>query len=161
MELKKIIFDPALLDAPHPMAEMMYRLQTQKESSFSARELFRSQMPSAHGRRHYSYEVYQEGLLLPPDILRIDLSDYDGQAGGCIFITPASDAGSIRVFVSIRDEQGNLIESSRAIPIAPGAQEWGCAAMESVPPGTTVTVSVTAVDCVGGVRIENRRVTVP
>lgn len=161
MELTKIIFDPILLDAPHPMAEMLYRLQTQKESSFSARELFRSQMPSARGRRHYSYEIYHDGLLLPPDILQIDLSDYDGQAGGCIFIAPASDAGSIKVYVSIRGEQGNLIESSRAIPIAPGAQEWGCAAIEPVPSGATVTVSVTAVDCVGGVRVVNRRITVP
>ena len=159
-KMKKTIFDSTLLKSPQPMAEMIYRLQTRRDSFFSARGLFGDQTPSQPSGKPQSYELYLDGLLEPPTMDWIDLSEYDGQAGGLIYMAPAPDAGSIRIFVSIRDDRGNVIESSQALLVSRVEEQWCFPAMESIPSGTPVTISIIAVDCVGRVRVQNRRMIV-
>jgi hypothetical protein len=159
--MRKVIFDPAILKSQQPMAEMMYRLQTQRDSFFSGRGLFGDGTPSQPKGKSQSYELYLDGLLEPPTLQWVDLSEYDGQAGSFIFMAPAPGAGSIRVFVSIRDNMGNVIESSRALLVSRLEEQWCFPAMESIPSGMPITISIIAVDCVGGVRVQNRSMIVP
>ena len=158
--MKITIFDPSLLRSPQPMVEMLYRLQTQAEDSVNLGQFWRRQEPTASGQGEQC-EIHMDGLLQPPGIERVDIDDDEGEGEPIIFVSTAGDAGAIKLAMSIRDEAGNPVECSGAIYIPGSGTEWGCSILEPLPPGMLLHVSVTASDCVGGVRVEHRRLVVP
>ena len=158
--MKKIIFDPVILQSRQPMVEAIYRLQVQEENCFHSRMLWEDLKKPASLPKQTEYEMYMEHLLQPPDIVRVE---FDGEEAvlPIIFISMANNAGSIRLFVCIWDGEGNLMESGRAFYMPGSGTEWGVVIQEPVPSGTTLQVSVKAFDCVGGVRVKHCRFIMP
>jgi hypothetical protein len=153
----KTIFDPVLLKSEQPMAEAIYRLQIQEENFFFSRSWLRSLTPAPSAPQPVKGEIYMEGLLRPPGIASVEIEDADP----IIFIFTDEGVGKIDIFVSVRDEQGNVVESGPALYLPGSGTEWAFTILEPVPPGATVDVSITVVDCVGGVRVEHHRLTIP
>lgn len=158
--MKKIIFDPVILQSRQPMVEAIYRLQVQEENCFHSRMLWEDLKKPASLPKQTEYEMYMEHLLQPPDIVRVE---FDGEEAvlPIIFISMANNAGSIRLFVCIRDGEGNLIDSDRAFYMPGSGTEWGVVIQKPLPPGTELEVSVKAFDCVGGVRVKHCRFILP
>jgi hypothetical protein len=92
----------------------------------------------------------REDLLPPPEIQLIALHAYQGQGDDFIGISAYHDFGIAWMSVSIRDDQGRLIEEGDASPYDNPPDLWWFLPEVRVPLGTPVTVRVTAVDCMGG-----------
>jgi hypothetical protein len=157
----KVIFDPSLLKSEQPMAEAIYRLQIQEENFFFSQSWLGSLMPTPSAPQPVKGEIYMEGLLRPPGIDSVEIDDYEGETDPIVFISADEGVGKIDIFVSVVDEQGKLVESGPAFYIPGSGTEWAFTILEPVPPETPVDVSIHVVDCVGGVRVEHHRLTIP
>jgi hypothetical protein len=157
----KVIFDPTLLKSQQPMAEAIYRLQIQEENFFFSRSWLRGMLPDPFAPQPVKGEVYMIGLLRPPGIDSVEIENYEGETDPIIFISADEGVGKIDIFVSVVDEQGNLVESGPAFYIPGSGTQWAFTILEPVPPGTPVDVSIHVTDCVGGVRVEHHRLTIP
>ncbi len=153
----QVIFDPALLQSEQTMAEAIYRLQSQEEH-FIPRNLY-NRKPAASTPGRVSLEISMEGLLQPPDIDYVQIEADDGSP--IVFISTAEDAGKVNVFVSVLDEGGKVLAHGPAFYFPRSGTEWAFAVFEPVPSGTAVRVSIHAIDCTGGVRVETHRLTIP
>ena len=153
----QVIFDPALLQSEQTMAEAIYRLQSQ-EDHFVPGNLC-SPMPAPPAPERVSLEISMEGLLQPPgiDYVKIEADD----VSPIVFISTAEDAGKVNVFVSVLDEGGKVLAHGPAFYFPRSGTEWAFAVFEPVPSGTAVRVSIHAIDCTGGVRVETHRLTIP
>jgi hypothetical protein len=101
------------------------------------------------------------GLLRPPGIASLEIDNYEGETDPIIFISADEGAGKINIFVSVLDDHGKLVASGPAFFIPGSGTEWAFTILEPVPPGTPVDVSIHVTDCVGGVRVEHHRLTIP
>jgi hypothetical protein len=153
----QVIFDPALLGSEQPMAEAIYRLQSQGEHFVPRNLCNRKPALSMPGR--VSLEISMEGLLQPPCINYVKIEDDDGSP--IVFISTARDAGKLDVFVNVVDEDGNVLGRGPAFYFPGSGTEWAFAVFEPVPSGTAVCISIHVIDCVGGLRVETHRRTVP
>jgi len=154
----QVIFDPDLLRSEQTMAEAIYRLRSQGEN-FIPRNLC-NLMPTPSTPELVSLEVSMEGLLRPPVIDFVQIED-DGRTGPIIFISAAGDAGKINIFVSVLDEGGDVVARGSAFYIPGSGTQWAFVLLEPIASGTLVHVSIHVIDCVGGVRRENYRLTIP
>jgi hypothetical protein len=157
---KKVIFDHTLLRSKQPMAEAIYRLQTQEENFFFSRHWLRSLKPAPPAPKPVNHEVYMDGLLRPPDIDSVKIDDFDGETCPIIFISAAQGVGKVNISVSVLDERGNVVSRGPALYIGAGT-EWAFSLWEPVESGTPVDVSVRVIDCVGGARVEHFRLAIP
>ena len=157
----KVIFDPTLLKSEQPMAEAIYRLQIQEENFFFSRSWLDCLMPTPSAPQPVKGEVYMIGLLRPPGIDSVEIDNYEGETDPIIFISADEGVGKIDIFVSVVDEQGKLVESGPALHLPGSGTEWAFTILEPVAPGTPVDVSINVFDCVGGVRAEHHRLTIP
>ena len=155
----KLIFDPALLHAQQTMVEAIYRLQSQQEKFFP-RNLW-ERMPTASTPEPVSHEIYMEGLLRPPGIDFVEIEGEEGGTDPILFISAPGDAGKIKIFVSVLDEGGNLVGRGPAFYLPGSGTQWAFPILEPVASGVPVQVSIRVIDCVGGVRIETYRPTIP
>jgi hypothetical protein len=155
-----VIFDPALLKSQQTLAEAIYRLQIQKENFFFSR-MWSDLLPAASDAEPASSELYYDGLLRPPAIDFVDFEDEGDKTTPILFISAAPDAGKVEIFVSVLDEQGNVVERGPAIYIPGSGTEWAFTILEPVESGRPVQVSVHVFDCVGGVRVEHHALTIP
>ena len=94
-----------------------------------------------------------EEVLPPPEIELISLDAYDGQDPEKDFIAAQvyTDFGIASMHITIRDLQGNVIESGEMDLFPNSPQFWDYLPTVRVPLGTNVIVEVTAVDCMGGI----------
>jgi len=93
----------------------------------------------------------QADLLPPPEIETIFLDCYEGHPDDQVMMAIADDFGIISVYVAIKDDIGNVIESGGADAFGAGSQCWSYTATVPVPAGTHVIVLAAATDCLGGV----------
>jgi hypothetical protein len=93
----------------------------------------------------------RKDLLPPPYIGFIALDGYLGQGDDYIGLTASHDFGIHSMHITIVDSQGNVIESGEMSPFPGNPDLWEYPPQACVPPGTSVTVLVTAIDCMGGI----------
>ena len=94
-----------------------------------------------------------ENLLPCPIILAIFLESYEGQGDNFIGIVALHDFDIYAMEVSIRDDQGNLIERGEASRYPEDPELWEYLLTARIPAGTSVDVKVVATDCMGGVGV--------
>ena len=72
---------------------------------------------------------------------------------GCVgrIANPAHDFNIRSMRITILDERGDVIESGQASPFLEDPNGWEYLPQAYVPPGTEVTVHITAIDCMGGI----------
>lgn len=102
-----------------------------------------------------TYHSQEKVLALPhllpsPKVEIIELTDYHGQIGDLIFFATSDDFGMSNLYVVIRDDQGNVIESGDAAQFDDCSDCWDYRATVAVPPGTSVTVYAIATDSLWG-----------
>ena len=95
--------------------------------------------------------LVQKYLLPPPSIGVIFLDGYHGQGDDYIGLVASHDFGIHSMRITIVDEHGNVIESGEMGPFWEDPNAWEYLPQACVPSGTTVTVHVTAFDCMGGI----------
>ncbi len=93
----------------------------------------------------------QKHLLAPPSIGCISLENYLGRDDDYIVFMVSHDFGIRSMCVTILDEHGEVIESGEASPFREDPNGWDYSPQADVPPGTSVTVQITAVDNMGGI----------
>jgi hypothetical protein len=95
------------------------------------------------------------GVLEPPRVEEIfsDIWLADGHLDGIIQIHTSEDYGVMNIYVILKDEQGNQIESGYAMSNEYYEDHWGYIPSASPPSGTTVFVQAIAMDSLGGVGI--------
>jgi hypothetical protein len=101
----------------------------------------------------------QDDLLVPPRIDFISLEIYEGHVDDLIMLDTSTDFGIGQIRLTIRDEQGNLLESGDAAPWPDDPRFWDYLTKVPVPASTTVIVTATAMDVLGGVGRLSKRVT--
>lgn len=109
------------------------------------------------GVRHADVGEQQciQGTLLPPDVAAICLESYEGLGDDNDYIGVAvwHDYYIGDLQLTIRDDQGNLIEGGPLYPFDNNPELWDYLPTEPVPAGTTVVVQVVATDCMGDVTV--------
>ncbi|MGZ9235567.1 MAG: hypothetical protein ACXW4E_08585 [Anaerolineales bacterium] len=102
------------------------------------------------------------GLLRPPKVEMIwpDLYLRNGHLDGITQIHTSEYFGVMDVYVTLEDDQGNHIEGDFAMENEYVKNHWGYIASAAVSPGTTIIMRVIALDCLGGVAIQQETVTV-
>ena len=100
-------------------------------------------------------------LLPSPKVEVIELTDYQGQIGDPIFFATSDDFGMSNLYVVIRDDQGNVIESGDAAQFDDCSDCWDYRATVAVPPGTSVTVYAIATDSLWGAGALSQGTTIP
>jgi hypothetical protein len=107
-------------------------------------------------------ELCMPGLLAHPRVEMIwpDISSKDGHLDGLIQINTSEYYGVINVYVTLEDEQGNRLESDYALDNEVVRNHWGYFPSAPAAPGTTILVRAIALDCLGGVGIHTRSVTI-
>jgi hypothetical protein len=113
------------------------------KAALESPELGEAYVAEAKKRGRMPYIVAVADFLRAPNIDRIDLSDYRGEAGNVIRIRASDDFKVRWVHVNITDADGQLVEEGEAVPDATG-YEWlytATVANESVA-GDRVIVSV-------------------
>ena len=90
-----------------------------------------------------------------PSIELLGFGNYNGQIGSSIQILTADDVGVVSVNVTLKNGQGNLIESGNAVEYPVGTGQWSYTATAAVASGTSVTAYVTAADRPGGMATQN------
>ena len=93
----------------------------------------------------------QKHVLPPPCIGFIALDGYLGQGDDYIGFTASHDFGIHSMRITILDDRGHVIESGEAVPMLEDPNVWEYLPQACVPAGTSVTVHVTAFDCMGGI----------
>ena len=84
--------------------------------------------------------------LTAPSVDQIDLSGYDGRAGGSIRIRASDDFDVTGVHVSIVGAEGQPIEHGPALLTSMNRGKWVYTSTISIPAGTTIRVEATAAD---------------
>lgn len=104
---------------------------------------------------HGQVPILSKTLLPPPQIPSICLETYEGLGGDndYIGITVWHDFGIGEMNLTIRDEEGNLIEQGPVYPFDDNPELWDYLPTEAVLAGTSVIVQVVATDCMGGVTV--------
>jgi len=101
------------------------------------------------------------GLLTAPRIELLDADIYlrDGETDGLIMINVSDVFGIEYIYVTLRDDAGNLLESGYAM-FTECEGHWGYMPCEPVTIGTSVTVRAVAVDTLGGMGVAYEKCTV-
>jgi len=101
------------------------------------------------------------GLLTAPRIELLDADIYlrNSETDGLIMINVSDVFGIEYIYVTLRDDAGNLLESGYAT-FTECEGHWGYIPCEPVTIGTSVTVRVVAVDSLGGMGVAYEKCTV-
>jgi hypothetical protein len=93
------------------------------------------------------------------EMLSPDISLVDGRLDGIIQINTSEDYGVMIVYVSLKDDRDNRIESDYALACDGMENIWGYFP-SAVSPGTTVIVRAIAMGPLGGVGVQTESITV-
>jgi hypothetical protein len=104
-------------------------------------------------------ELGVPGLLRPPRIESLwpDICLKDGHLDGIIQISTSEYFGVMNVYVSLKDDRGNHLESDYALDNEIVQNHWGYFASAPASPGTTIVVHAIAIDRLGGIAIQTDR----
>jgi len=102
------------------------------------------------------------GLLTHPKIefSSVDIYLRKGETDGLIQINTSDEFGIEYIYVTLRDEAGNLLESGDAMRDEICDGHWGYMPCEPLTIGTTVTVRAVALDALGGLSVAYEKCTV-
>jgi hypothetical protein len=98
-------------------------------------------------------------LLPSPKVESLDLDFYEGRVDDIISIYTSDDFGIINLYLILKDENGNLIESGNAIDWPEEPNRWAYITRVTVPAGTSVTVHAAVIDGFGGMSTRSERIT--
>jgi hypothetical protein len=118
-------------------------------------------IPIEHNWYLPAIESYGANLLNPPIIEALFLYEYEGHIDDLVGVQTSDDLGIVSVYVSIRDDKGNIIENGYATEEPIGLGIWFYVASVSISSGTPVIVYFTVEDCLGGVAAKSESITIP
>jgi hypothetical protein len=97
------------------------------------------------------------GLLKPPRIEDLDPEAWirDGQLNVLIQVWTSGDFGILGVYVTIRDAEGNIIESGYALQNEIYMNHWGYIIEVDAGDYRTLTVQALVLDRLGGIGLES------
>ena len=149
---------PSLLDYRESMAELVN--QVCEETTILGTD--RQSLDDFSPPRKDIPELWVPGLLMHPrvELLWPDIRLKDGHLDGCIQISTSEVYGVTNVFIVLEDAQGNPIESDYALDAEVIQNHWGYFPSAPLPSGTTVIVRAIAMDSLGGVGMQTKRITV-
>jgi hypothetical protein len=156
--MTKVILSPLLLEYRDAMAELVNRVREKVTIAGMDRQSVYWPDPAPKDVRPPSLV----GLLKAPmiELLWADISLLGGQLDGIIQVNTVDDFGIINVYVTLRDDRGNLIEGGYAMKNEIVEDHWFYVPSVFVPSGTSVIVQAVASDALGGVAIQTEKVTV-
>jgi hypothetical protein len=101
------------------------------------------------------------GLLIPPwiELLWPEIYMRNGESDGLIMINTSDVFGIEYIYVTLRDEAGNLLESGYAMRTGV-CGHWGYPSCVDLAVGTSVLVRAVAVDTLGGMGVAHEKCTV-
>jgi archaellum component FlaF (FlaF/FlaG flagellin family) len=97
----------------------------------------------AQAKRKPVFSLMMSDYLNVPTVSAVDLDGYTGAAGDVVAVSAYDDFEVTEVTVSLADDGGTVLESGAAV-VDNG--RWLYTTTTSVTPGTTVTVTATALD---------------
>jgi hypothetical protein len=149
---------PFLLDYRESMAELVNQVCEETAVLRAGCENIKELCPP----RKDVPQLWVPGLLMHPriELLWPDIHLKDGRLDGCIQISTSEVYGVIHVYVVLEDDQGNRIESDYALDAEVVDNYWGYFPSAPVPCGTTVIVRAMAMDSLGGIGMQMKRITV-
>jgi hypothetical protein len=160
--MTKVLLNEPLLDYQRSMREWVDDLRNQKTGSLAKHPLPDEEWLDPIVRTDLlALSSYGAGLLLTPHIEPLFAYGFRGQADELIQIHTYDEFGVAAVHVSIRDAQGNVIESGYALENEYFTGHWCYITSVDIPSHTCITISVRAFDRLGGVGIGNCRMMVP
>jgi len=158
MNKTKVRLSPDLLDYRRSMAGVVHearqerlRLAATFDSSIEPYPLYPDITPTD-----------QAGLLTPPRIASLwpDIYLRNGETDGLIQINTSDVFGVVYVYITLKDEDGNPLESGDAMRNEFCEGHWGYIPSVPLTAGTTVIVRALAVDALGGMGIAQEKVIV-
>jgi hypothetical protein len=98
---------------------------------------------AAKAKKKPIFSVMVADYLHAPIVTAVTLDGYTGVAGGTIIVNASDDFEVTAVTVALANEGGVVLESGTAVV---GNGRWTYTTTTNVTPGTTVTVTATALD---------------
>jgi hypothetical protein len=133
----------AQLDAQKDFKQAALYGKTVIEADDDAKELYEQ---ASKAKRKPLFSLMVADFYHAPSIDEIDLSEYGGQPDDPIAVRAHDDFQVTGVSISIADAGGQTIESGAAGETKAGSGLWVYRATQTVAPGTTVRIGVTATD---------------
>ncbi len=100
----------------------------------------------AKSRHQPLFSLIMQDFLNAPQVEEVDLSGYTGQAGEKIYVVASDDFEVMAVHVTISEESGDPIETGAAVKSTDGSGRWVYTTTAPAPPGTPITIGVSATD---------------
>lgn len=158
--MTRLILSLSVLEYRQAMAELIHEISheptiTGVDPEIKRKHVFpvRKEMPA----------FCMTGLLKPPRIEALDLSCLflaDGHLDGVVQISTSCEYAIVNVYVVLEDDHGNQMESGFAIREDVWEDYWGYMPSASLPSGASVTVRAIVMDALGGVGIQNEKITI-
>lgn len=156
MTKTKVRISPSLLDYCQVMTEWANEARDEKLRVSTTN----FKVESFPLRKDISVSM-QAGLLTPPQIVMLgpELEVRNGETDGLILINTSDEFGIEYIYVTLRDEAGNLLEYGYAM--FTGCEgHWGYIPCEPLTAGMVVIVRAVAVDTLGGMGVAYEKCTV-
>jgi hypothetical protein len=149
---------PLLIDYQQTMAQWIDEARAEKLRIADQAE---TNLEPCTGEMHISAPEVA-GLLTPPWIEYLLPEFYlleDGEIEGIIHINTSDVFGIVSIYVTLRDEAGNLLEEGDAMPDETWVGYWIYLPRTAPAVGTSVMVRAAAADALGGMSIARETVT--
>jgi hypothetical protein len=158
MNKTKVRLTPDLLDYRQSMAQLVHEARQER---LRLAETFDDTIEPYPASPDIT-PTDQAGLLTPPRIASLWPEIYlrDGETFGIIQINTLDVFGVLYVYITLKDELGNPLESGCAMRNEICEGHWGYVPSVPLTVGTTVVVRAVAVDALGGMGIAQEKVTV-
>ena len=148
----KVIGDPSLIEYQQQMVETIRQIQ--REEILFNMDVRNNREFSPPAKKVVAIELPKADVLQAPQVKILPPYSHHTLVRLPIFIHVSSAYGVLDVMVCIQDEQGNLLESDSAMADPYYAGQWCYIATTEVPIRTSIAITVTAVDYLGGVKTE-------
>jgi hypothetical protein len=157
MNKTKVRISPLLLDYRQMMEQWVDEARDEKLRVAALAEIILEPFPCVD-----IPDSEQAGLLRPPRIESLwpELYLRNGETHGLIQINTSDVFGIACIYVTLRDQAGNLLERGYAMRVQTCETHWGYIPDVALRAGTTVVVRAVAMDSLGGLSIAHETCTV-
>ena len=157
MNKTKVRMSPDLLDYRQTMQQLVHEARDEKLQLAARAEVIQEPFPFVD-----IPAPEKAGLLTPPRVETLFGMIYlrEGQTDGLIQINTVDVFGIEDIYVTLRDEAGNLLESGYAMRAEVCETSWGYIPCEPLTPGMPVVVRAVAADSLGGIGVAYAKITV-
>jgi len=156
--MTKVRLSPLFLEYRQMMEQQVHEARNEKLRLLAQADMAIEDFPN----RMELPAPAKAGLLTHPKVgfSMADIYLRNGKTDGLILINTSDEFGIESIYVTLRDEAGNLLESGDAMRDENCEGNWGYMPCEPIPLGTTVTVRAVAMDALGGLSVGYEKCTV-